>query len=81
MKKASATLTSKGQVVIPAALRRKHGIKAGTKVCFLEDDFGRIILQPINEEYIDRVRGCLAGGPELVESWLREHREEGERRG
>lgn len=81
MKKASGTFTSKGQVVIPAALRRKHGIRAGTKVCFLEDDFGRIILQPVTEEYIARVRGCLAGGPELVKSWLREHREEGERRG
>jgi AbrB family looped-hinge helix DNA binding protein len=81
MKHPSGTFTSKGQLVVPAALRRKYGIKAGTKVCFLEDDFGRIILQPITEEYIDRVRGCLAGGPELVKSWLREHREEGERRG
>jgi AbrB family looped-hinge helix DNA binding protein len=81
MKKVGATFTSKGQLVIPAELRRKHGIKAGTKVCFLEDQFGRIILQPVTEDYIARVRGCLAGGPELVKSWLREHREEGERRG
>jgi AbrB family looped-hinge helix DNA binding protein len=74
----SSTFTSKGQLVIPAALRRKHGIQAGTKVRFLEDPFGRIILQPITEQYIDRVMGCLAGGPDLLESWEKEHREEGE---
>ena len=78
MKDMSATFTSKGQVVVPAELRRKHGIRAGTKVKFLEDQFGRIILQPITEEYIDRVRGMLADGPDLLESWYKEHREEGE---
>jgi len=40
----SATFTSKGQLVIPAVLRRKHGIQAGTRVKFLEDEFGRIVL-------------------------------------
>jgi AbrB family looped-hinge helix DNA binding protein len=74
----SSTFTSKGQLVIPAVLRRKHGIQAGTKVRFLEDQFGRIILQPITEQYIDRVMGCLADGPDLVGSWEKEHREEGE---
>lgn len=79
MKELSATFTSKGQLVVPVELRRKHKIKAGTKVKFLEDQFGRIILQPITEEYIDRVRGCLAGGPDLLAIWMKEHREEGKR--
>ena len=73
MRDLSATFTSKGQLVIPAELRRKHGIKPGTKVHFLEDDFGRIVLQPITEEYIDRVMGMLAGGPDLLAA-LREER-------
>jgi AbrB family looped-hinge helix DNA binding protein len=77
MKVLSATFTSKGQVVVPAELRRKHGIRAGTKVKFMEDQFGRIILQPITEEYIDRVRGIFADGPDLLEGWYKEHREEG----
>lgn len=77
MSELSATFTSKGQLVIPAELRRKHGIKAGTKVRFSEDHFGRIVLQPITEEYLDRVIGCLAGGPDLVAEWAREHRAEG----
>jgi AbrB family looped-hinge helix DNA binding protein len=79
VKELSGTFTSKGQLVIPAELRRKHGIEAGTRVKFLEDPFGRIILQPITEEYVDRVMGCLASGPDLLENWEQEHRGEGDR--
>ena len=79
MKDICSTFTSKGQLVIPAALRRKHKIEAGTRVKFLEDQFGRIVLQPITGEYIDRVMGFLADGPDLLASWEKEHREEGKR--
>ncbi len=79
MKDICSTFTSKGQLVVPAALRRKHKIEAGTRVKFLEDQFGRIVLQPITEEYIDRVMGFLADGPDLLASWEKEHREEGKR--
>jgi len=75
----SATFTSKGQLVVPAELRRKHGIEAGTRVRFLEDQFGRIVLQPITEDYVDRVKGCLAEGSDLLAAWEKEHRREGER--
>jgi AbrB family looped-hinge helix DNA binding protein len=74
MRDLSATFTSKGQLVIPAELRRKHGIKAGTKVKFMEDDFGRIIIAPITEEYINRVRGMLASGPDLLAALKEEKR-------
>jgi len=77
MKDPCATFTSKGQLVIPAELRRKHGIEAGTKVKFLEDQFGRIVLQPITEAYIDRVMGLFADGPDLLAIWEKEHREDG----
>ena len=78
MKELSSTFTCKGQLVVPAELRRKHRIEAGTKVKFLEDHFGRIVLQPITEHYVDRVMGCLADGPDLLAKWEIEHREEGE---
>jgi len=64
--------------VVPAALRRKHGIEAGTKVKFIEDQFGRIVLQPITESYVDRVMGCLADGPDVLAEWEKDHRQEGE---
>ena len=79
MKQVSGTFTSKGQLVVPADLRRKHGIEAGTKVKFLEDEFGRIVLQPITEVYIDRLMGCLEEGPDLLAEWEKEHRSEGRR--
>lgn len=78
MKELCGTFTSKGQLVIPAELRRKHGIEAGTRVKFLEDHFGRIILQPVTEDYIDRVMGCLASGPDMLKNWEKEHRREGD---
>ncbi len=52
--------TVKGQIVIPASLRRKYGIKAGTKIHVYEEG-GRIILQPVTREYIRQVRGSLKG--------------------
>lgn len=78
MKSLSATVTSKGQLVIPAELRRKHGIRPGTKVSFFEDPLGGIVMHPITEEYIDRIAGSLKGG-NMLETWLEEHRAEGEK--
>ena len=79
MKQLSATFTSKGQLVIPAELRRKHGIRAGTKVAIFEDAVGRIVLQPMTEDYIKRVRGCLSFlQSDLLDSWEIEHRADGE---
>jgi len=52
--------TVKGQIVIPSTLRRKYGIKAGTKIQVYEED-GRIVLQPITREYIRQVRGAFKG--------------------
>jgi len=47
----TAWVTSKGQLVIPARIRRRHNIKAGTRVNFIEEG-GRIIMQPVTREYI-----------------------------
>ena len=76
----SATATSKGQVVIPADIRRKHGITRGTRIFFTEDEKGRIVLQPVTKAYIHSLAGCLAGSG-ITEHWMKEHRREGRRRG
>ena len=49
-------VTAKGQIVIPAKLRRKHGIQKGTPVAFYERN-GEIVLQPITDEYIRSLAG------------------------
>jgi AbrB family looped-hinge helix DNA binding protein len=52
--------TTKGQIVIPASLRRKYGIKAGTKIIVL-DNGEEIILRPVNEQYLTKLQGSLKG--------------------
>lgn len=52
--------TIKGQIVIPAALRRKYGIKSGTKI-ILADTGDGILLKPVTEEYLKNLQGSLKG--------------------
>lgn len=52
--------TIKGQIVIPAALRRKYGIKNGTKIIVTDTGEG-IVLKPITEQYLDGLQGSLKG--------------------
>jgi AbrB family looped-hinge helix DNA binding protein len=67
------TVSSKGQVVIPAEVREKMGIRAGTRISVrMEKD--HLILEAINEAYIRRLRGSLKGPDSLVEAREREHR-------
>lgn len=72
----TTTATVKGQVLIPAALRRKYGIKAGTKLHVYEEG-GRIVVQPVTREYIRQVRGMLKGSKAL-ELLMEERRRETE---
>ena len=51
---------AKGQVVIPVEIRRKLGIEEGTKLAFLEEA-GRLVVQPVTDEFIDRMHGILSG--------------------
>ena len=52
--------TVKGQVVIPAALRRKYGIKKGTKLIVTDTGDG-IVLKPVTEQYLKNLQGSLKG--------------------
>jgi len=56
------TMSSKGQVVIPAALREQLGLKKGTPATWTEDR-GRLVLTPINERLLDEIQGFLRPGP------------------
>jgi AbrB family looped-hinge helix DNA binding protein len=58
--KREGVVTSKGQLVIPAELRRKHRIGKGTRVRF-EDTEGGILVRPVSEDSIDRLYGILKG--------------------
>jgi len=75
MKIETSVVTTKGQLVIPARLRRRFGIKKGTLVAFAEDD-GRIIVQPVTREFIRGLRGSLKGEPSALAALLDERKRE-----
>jgi AbrB family looped-hinge helix DNA binding protein len=50
----------KGQIIITAALRRKYGIKKGTKI-FVTDNGDSIGLKPVTEQYFRNLQGSLKG--------------------
>ena len=54
----TAVVTTKGQVVIPAKIRRSLGIKPGTRLVFNQKS-STIEVRPITEAYIDSIQGIL----------------------
>ncbi|HZC22897.1 MAG TPA: AbrB/MazE/SpoVT family DNA-binding domain-containing protein [Candidatus Binatia bacterium] len=75
------TISSKGQVVVPAELRKQLGLKKGTRATWTEDR-GRLILVPITERLLDEVQGFLKsrpGGPSMFEEHFKERARERQR--
>jgi len=64
-------VTIKGQIVIPAKIRKKMGIKRGTKICFV-DRGDEIILKPLTREYFENMAGVLKTGGKLSKALLEE---------
>ncbi|MBU1298919.1 MAG: AbrB/MazE/SpoVT family DNA-binding domain-containing protein [Bacteroidetes bacterium] len=53
-------VTSGGRITIPTALRKKFGIKGGTRIkVFSDEKLPKIILSPLTREAIDKYRGIL----------------------
>ena len=76
----SAYVTTKGQLVVPARIRRKYGIKPGTKVYFVEHG-DQILFQPVTREFIRSVRGMLRSTDSVGEELVRDRKMEKESRG
>lgn len=74
------TISSKGQLVIPAELRTRLGLKKGTRVVCSEEN-GRLIVAPI-ERVLDEVQGFLKprpGEPSAFEESLAERERQRQR--
>ena len=55
-------MTVKGQIVIPSKIRRKFGIKEGTRVQIdVDEQRQRIILTPVTRDYVQNLRGKYKG--------------------
>ncbi len=66
---------SKGQIVIPAEIRKRYGIKPGSELQIME--YGGIIyLIPPVEDPIKAASGILPSKPSLSERLLKERKSE-----
>ena len=74
----SGHVTTRGRIVIPVRLRRKLGIKPGTKVCFIEQG-SEILFRPVTKEYIRSLCGILKGTTSATAELLTERKKDRER--
>lgn len=72
---ASATVSAKGWVVIPAPLRHRYHIEPGQKIRIV--DYGGVLsLVPPLGDPVAEGRGLLAEGPSLTQALIEERRRE-----
>jgi AbrB family looped-hinge helix DNA binding protein len=75
----SATFSSKGQIVIPSAIRKKFGIAGGTRAQ-VEIIADGILLKPVTRATVENLMGKYAplkvGTKELEEERRRDRRKE-----
>jgi AbrB family looped-hinge helix DNA binding protein len=57
----TATISSKGQMVLPAPVRKRLGLKKGmhVNISFAEGDGDRLIVQPLTSRLIQELRGSI----------------------
>lgn len=58
------TVSTKGQLIIPAEMRESLGIEPGTRIAVTLQG-PRIILEPVSEKLVEETRGLFAGRPSL----------------
>lgn len=75
--RSTAVISSKGQIVIPAGLRKKHSLETGSTVLFREER-GRIVIESADFDSLYALEGSLRGLP--LEADLEEMRRNERRR-
>jgi len=70
-----AKVSTRGWIVIPAALHKRHGLKSGALVEFREVG-GRIVIIPRVTDVIEDLYGKLAGETSLTKALLEDRAKE-----
>jgi AbrB family looped-hinge helix DNA binding protein len=73
----TSVVTVKGQVVVPAKIRRKFGIKKGTKIAFIEQN-GKLLIQPLDKNYFESLAGILGTEGKMLKSLMEDKKRERE---
>jgi AbrB family looped-hinge helix DNA binding protein len=71
--------TIKGQVIIPARLRKKFNIKKGTRIAITEGEGDVILMKPLSDDPIEASRGVLKGKTSMIKALTKDRREEAKR--
>lgn len=71
----TGTVTVKGQVVIPAKMRRRLGIKQGTRLCFIEKE-DAIVIRPLTKDYFEKMAGFFKTKGRLTRALLESRRQD-----
>jgi antitoxin PrlF len=72
--KNSSTISSKGQVTVPQAIRKRLGLKTGDRVEFVVEE-GRTVIRPARfevnpfEKFIG-ILGPFPGGEDGIKAWI-----------
>ena len=75
MENSIVKVSTKGQLVIPTAMRETLGIVPGGRVALTLED-GVIILRPVSERLVDETCRMLGGGASLADELQQERRTE-----
>ena len=59
-----AKVTSKGQVTVPAEIRKKLNINDGNKILFYENEHGQIIIENANVNAFHNIKRVMEGEAE-----------------
>jgi AbrB family looped-hinge helix DNA binding protein len=67
--------TVKGQILIPASLRRKYHIERGTSLR-VYDKWNRIILEPVIQDMVEEGRGMLKTKGRILKALIKDRKRE-----
>jgi AbrB family looped-hinge helix DNA binding protein len=72
---AIVTSTVKGQIVIPADIRKKFGIKKGTRINIYEKG-NKIIVEPLPDDPVQEGRGMLKTRGRILKALIEDRKRE-----
>lgn len=67
----TTVVTTKGQIVIPAKIRRRLNIKKGTKL-YIEERGNALILKAVTPGYFEKIAGVLQTEGKLSKALIEE---------
>jgi len=71
----TATLSVKGQIVVPAKIRKKLGLRKGSLVAIIEEPDG-FCVRPVERKYFEQYAGLLPGKGRATKALLEDRRKE-----